>query len=174
MFKKINQLGAIPAPDVGSKSDDQTTFSVADIRKSFLDFFASKGHTVVASSPLVPWQRPDADVHQLRHGAVQGRVPRRGQAPLRARRLGAGLPPRRRQAQRPGERGLHGAPPHLLRDAGQLELRRLLQARVAEVGLGTADAGLQAAAERLLATVYHEDDEAYDIWTKESACRPSA
>ncbi|HQS63555.1 MAG TPA: hypothetical protein PKV65_09285, partial [Acidovorax defluvii] len=30
------------------------TFSVADIRKSFLDFFASKGHTIVASSPLVP------------------------------------------------------------------------------------------------------------------------
>jgi alanyl-tRNA synthetase len=25
----------------------QPTFSVADIRKSFLDFFASKGHTVV-------------------------------------------------------------------------------------------------------------------------------
>ena len=34
------------------------TFSVADIRKSFLDFFASKGHTVVASSPLVPGNDP--------------------------------------------------------------------------------------------------------------------
>ena len=32
--------------------------SVADIRKSFLDFFASKGHTVVASSPLVPGNDP--------------------------------------------------------------------------------------------------------------------
>jgi alanyl-tRNA synthetase len=30
------------------------TFSVADIRKTFLDFYASKGHTVVASSSLVP------------------------------------------------------------------------------------------------------------------------
>ena len=28
--------------------------SANDIRKTFLDFFASKGHTVVASSPLVP------------------------------------------------------------------------------------------------------------------------
>ncbi len=32
--------------------------TVADIRKSFLDFFASKGHTVVASSPLVPGNDP--------------------------------------------------------------------------------------------------------------------
>ena len=32
--------------------------SVADIRKSFLDFFAAKGHTVVASSPLVPGNDP--------------------------------------------------------------------------------------------------------------------
>ena len=31
---------------------------VADIRKTFLDFFASKGHTVVASSPLVPGNDP--------------------------------------------------------------------------------------------------------------------
>ena len=28
--------------------------TVAEIRKTFLDFFASKGHTVVPSSPLVP------------------------------------------------------------------------------------------------------------------------
>ncbi len=32
--------------------------SVADIRKTFLDFFAAKGHTVVASSPLVPGNDP--------------------------------------------------------------------------------------------------------------------
>ena len=38
--------------------DSQARFSVADIRKSFLDFFASKGHTVVPSSPLVPGNDP--------------------------------------------------------------------------------------------------------------------
>ena len=36
----------------------QATFSVSDIRKTFLDFFDSKGHTVVASSPLVPGNDP--------------------------------------------------------------------------------------------------------------------
>jgi alanyl-tRNA synthetase len=35
-----------------------TPVTVADIRKTFLDFFASKGHTVVASSPLVPGNDP--------------------------------------------------------------------------------------------------------------------
>ena len=34
------------------------TFAVADIRKTFLDFFASKGHTVVPSSSLVPGNDP--------------------------------------------------------------------------------------------------------------------
>ncbi|MDO5653044.1 MAG: alanine--tRNA ligase-related protein, partial [Brachymonas sp.] len=32
--------------------------TVAQIRQSFLDFFASKGHTVVPSSPLVPANDP--------------------------------------------------------------------------------------------------------------------
>ncbi|PUE62685.1 alanine--tRNA ligase [Limnohabitans sp. 2KL-17] len=36
----------------------QAVISVADIRKIFLDFFESKGHTVVASSPLVPGNDP--------------------------------------------------------------------------------------------------------------------
>ncbi|HQQ53614.1 MAG TPA: alanine--tRNA ligase-related protein, partial [Ottowia sp.] len=35
-----------------------TPMTVADIRKSFLDFFEGKGHTVVASSPLVPGNDP--------------------------------------------------------------------------------------------------------------------
>jgi alanyl-tRNA synthetase len=36
----------------------QPVISVSDIRKTFLDFFESKGHTVVASSPLVPGNDP--------------------------------------------------------------------------------------------------------------------
>ena len=36
----------------------QAPISVSDIRKIFLDFFESKGHTVVASSPLVPGNDP--------------------------------------------------------------------------------------------------------------------
>jgi alanyl-tRNA synthetase len=74
---------------------------------------------------------------------------------------------RRRQAQRPRERRLHRAPPHLLRDAGQLQLRRLLQARRHQVRLGAADRVFKLPKDKLTVTVYAEDDEAYDIWTKE-------
>ena len=41
-----------------SASPAAPAISVADIRKTFLDFFASKGHTVVPSSSLVPGNDP--------------------------------------------------------------------------------------------------------------------
>ena len=72
-------------------------------------------------------QRPDPDVHQRRHGAVQERLHRPGEAALPARGHLAEMRARRRQAQRPRQRRLHRAPPHLLRDARQLLVRRLFQ-----------------------------------------------
>ena len=39
-------------------STTSTKFTVADIRKTFLDFYAAKGHTVVPSSSLVPGNDP--------------------------------------------------------------------------------------------------------------------
>ena len=140
----------------------------ADIRNAFLSFFEGHGHTVVASSPLVPVERPDAALHQLRHGAVQGRLPRAGQASLHPRGELPALPARRRQAQRSRERRLHGAPSHVLRDARQLQLRRLLQARRDPVRLGAAHRRSEdLPPEKLWTTVYADDDEAYDIWTNE-------
>jgi alanyl-tRNA synthetase len=41
-----------------TQSAVQPKFSVADIRKTFLDFYAAKGHTVVESSSLVPGNDP--------------------------------------------------------------------------------------------------------------------
>ena len=79
----------------------------------------------------------------------------------------AEMHPRRRQAQRPRERRLHGAPPHVLRDAGQLQLRRLLQARRDEYAWELLTVHFKLPAEKLWATVYAEDDEAYDIWLKD-------
>ena len=84
-------------------------------------------------------QRPDAAVHERRHGAVQGLLPRQGQARLRARREQPALRARGRQAQRSRERRLHGAPPHVLRDARQLLVRRLLQEGRDPLRLGFRD-----------------------------------
>ncbi len=36
----------------------RTSMTTAEIRSTFLDFFASKGHRVAPSAPLVPWQDP--------------------------------------------------------------------------------------------------------------------
>ena len=117
----------------------------SEIRRQFLKYFEGKGHTIVRVEPARARQRPDAALHQLRHGAVQGRVPRAGEAPVRARDDVAALRARRRQAQRPRERRLHRAPSHVLRDARQLQLRRLFQARRDPLRVGAADRGLQAA-----------------------------
>ena len=116
----------------------------SEIRTRFLKYFERNGHAIVPSSPLVPGNDPTLLFTNAGHGAVQGRVPRQGQAAVRARDHLAALRARRRQAQRPGERRLHRAPPHVLRDARQLQLRRLLQARCDPLRLGAADQGIRA------------------------------
>ena len=100
------------------------------------------GRAVLAAGAA---QRPDADVHQRRHGAVQERLHRPRAPRLRPRRHQPEVRPRRRQAQRPRQRRLHRAPPHLLRDARQLLLRRLLQGARDPLRLGAPDPRLRPA-----------------------------
>jgi len=66
---------------------------------------------------------------------------------------------------------LHRAAPHLLRDAGQLQLRRLLQARRDPVRLELLTVHFKLPKDKLWVTVYSEDDEAYQIWNEVWACR---
>ena len=125
-----------------------------DIRRLFLDYFKREGHEVVRLEPAGAAQRPDADVHQRRHGAVQERLHRPGEARLRPRRDRAEMRARRRQAQRPGECRLHRAASHLLRDARQFLVRRLFQgardrARLAPDHPGIRPRQGQAAGHRL-------------------------
>src|SRR5258705_2139680 len=86
--------------------------------------------------------RSHAPVRERGDGAVQEGVPGDGGGAGReaARHDGAEVRARRRQAQRPRAGGTHGAPPHLLRDARQLLVRRLLQARRDPLCLGAAHA----------------------------------
>jgi len=69
--------------------------------------------------------------------------------------------------KRPRERRLYGAAPHFLRDAWHTSPSATTSRGDAiQFGLGAAHQGLQAPAEKLWATVYQTDDEAYEIWTK--------
>src|SRR6195952_2724022 len=56
MFRCRQQLHARAASTLPTMTTPQ--FTVADIRQTFLDFFKERGHTVVASSPLVPANDP--------------------------------------------------------------------------------------------------------------------
>ena len=100
---------------------------VNDIRKASSTTSRATATSVVASLAAGAAQRPHADVHQCRHGAVQERLHRPREAPLCARHHLAEMRARRRQAQRPRQCRLHRAPSHLLRDARQFLVRRLFQ-----------------------------------------------
>ena len=94
--------------------------SVNETRSAFLDFFRQAGHEVVPSGPLVP--RNDPTLMFTSAGMVQFKNVFTGveeRRPYHPSDLGAEVPARRRQAQRPRQRRLHRAPPHLLRDARQ-------------------------------------------------------
>ena len=110
-----------------------------EIRRAFLDFFAQNDHRVVRSSSLVPIGDPtllftNAGMNQFKDVFLGLE-----QRDYSARDLGAEVRPRRRQAQRSGKRRLHQSAPHLLRDAGEFLLRRLLQEGCDRVCLGTGD-----------------------------------
>ena len=100
---------------------------VNDIRSTFLEYFRRNGHEVVASSPLVP--RNDPTLMFTNAGMVQFKNVFTGleKRPYVRAATAQKMRARRRQAQRPRQCRLHGAPSHLLRDARQLLVRRLLQ-----------------------------------------------
>ena len=107
----------------GSARDDRRQRDQVDLPR-LLREERPRGRRLVAARAA---QRPDPDVHQCRDGAVQERLHRRREAALSPRHDRAEMRARRRQAQRSRQCRLHGAPPHLLRDAGEFLLRRLLQ-----------------------------------------------
>ena len=146
-----------------------------ELRDRFLRYFERNGHTRVRSSPLVPGNDPTLLFTNAGMVQFKARLPRRGAARLRARH---DLPEVRaggRQAQRPRERRPHRPPPHVLRDARQLLVRRLLQGRRHRLRLGVPHPGPRASTpRRLIATVFTDDDDAFALWKSSPACRTTA
>ena len=119
-----------------------TRMTSAEIRQSFLDYFRERGHRIVASSPLVPGDDPtllftNAGMNQFKDVFLGRRTPR-----VPARHDRAEVHAGQRQAQRSGERRALPPASHLLRDARQLLVRRLLQGRRHPVRVGIADRGV--------------------------------
>ncbi len=141
--------------------------TVADIRKTFLEFFASKGHAVVASSPLVPGNDPT--LMFTNSGMVQFKDVFLGSDKrpyVRAASVQACLRAggKHNDLENVGYTARHHTFFEMLgnwsfgdyfkRDALKWAWELLTQV-------------YRLPADKLWATVYIEDDEAYDIWTKE-------
>jgi len=143
-----------------------TPVTVADIRKTFLDFFASKGHTVVASSPLVPGNDPT--LMFTNSGMVQFKDVFLGtdkRSYVRAASVQACLRAggKHNDLENVGYTARHHTFFEML---GNWSFGDYFKRESIEWGWELLTQVFKLPPERLLATVYAEDDEAYDIWTK--------
>ena len=139
----------------------------SDIRRKFLDYFAAHGHAVVASSPLVPANDPT--LLFTNSGMVQfkdvflGHDKRpyvRATTSQRCVRAGG----KHNDLENVGYTARHHTFFEMLGNFSFGDYFKRDAIRYAWELL-TKVYGLPP--ERMWTTVYHEDDEAYDIWTKE-------
>jgi alanyl-tRNA synthetase len=151
---------------------NSSAMRVADIRKTFLDFFASKGHTVVASSPLVPGNDPT--LMFTNSGMVQFKDVFLGadkRSYVRAASVQACLRAggKHNDLENVGYTARHHTFFEML---GNWSFGDYFKRDSLKWGweLLTKVYGLPA--DKLMATVYIDDDEAFDIWTKEIGLPP--
>ena len=146
--------------------------SVADIRKTFLDFFASKGHTLVASSPLVPGNDPT--LMFTNSGMVQFKDVFLGsdkRSYVRAASVQACLRAggKHNDLENVGYTARHHTFFEML---GNWSFGDYFKRDSLKWAFELLTEVYKLPAEKLWATVYIEDDEAYDIWTKEIGLPP--
>ena len=157
---------------MNSNSNFSPAFSVADIRKSFLDFFASKGHTVVASSPLVPGNDPT--LMFVNSGMVQFKDVFLGtdkRSYVRAASVQACLRAggKHNDLENVGYTARHHTFFEML---GNWSFGDYFKRDSIKWGWELLTQVYKLPADKLTATVYIDDQEAYDIWTKEIGLPP--
>src|SRR3989440_2864690 len=140
--------------------------SLKDIRATFLDFFASRGHEVVPSSPLVPRNDPtllftNAGMVQFKNvftGAEKRAIPRATTAQKSVRAGG-----KHNDLDNVGYTARHLTFFEML---GNFSFGDYFKERAIDLAwtLVTREFGLSP--DRLTVTVYHNDDEAWDLWKR--------
>ena len=141
--------------------------TVADIRKTFLDFFASKGHTIVASSPLVPGNDPT--LMFTNSGMVQFKDVFLGtdkRSYVRAASVQACLRAggKHNDLENVGYTARHHTFFEML---GNWSFGDYFKRESLQWAWELLTKVYQLPADKLWATVYIDDDQAYDIWTQE-------
>jgi len=138
----------------------------ADIRTTFLEYFKSKGHTIVASSPLVPANDPT--LLFTNSGMVQfkdvflGKERRpyvRATTSQRSLRAGG----KHNDLENVGYTARHHTFFEML---GNFSFGDYFKKDAIQFAWELLTKVYKLPPERLWTTVYHTDDEAYDLWTK--------
>jgi len=141
-------------------------FSAAEIRSSFLEYFAGQGHTVVASSSLVPGNDPtllftNAGMVQFKD-VFLGKDPRpyvRAASSQRCVRAGG----KHNDLENVGYTARHHTFFEML---GNWSFGDYFKHDALTWAWELLTKVYKLPADKLWATVYIDDDEAYDIWTK--------
>ena len=140
--------------------------SVNDIRSTFLDFYKQNGHEVVPSSPLVPRNDPtlmftNAGMVQFKNvfTGIEKRPYRRATTAQKCVRAGG----KHNDLDNVGYTARHHTFFEML---GNFSFGDYFKPQAIELAwtLITKQFGLDKS--RLLVTVYHDDDEAFDLWKK--------
>ena len=139
-----------------------------ELREQFLSFFESKGHLRLPSFPLVP------------QGDNSLLLINSGMAPMKKYFLGQVTPPRRRvttcqkcirtpDIERVGKTSRHGTYFEML---GNFSFGDYFKHEATAWGWEFVTGVLHLPQDRIWVSIYQDDDEAFDIWTKEVGVRP--
>ena len=140
--------------------------SLKDIRSAFLDFFASRGHTVVPSAPLVPQNDPtllfvNAGMVPFKNifTGAERRDYVRAASSQKCVRAGG----KHNDLDNVGYTARHHTFFEML---GNFSFGDYFKEEAIDAAWSLAHKEFGLPAEKLTATVYHTDDEAFDLWKK--------
>jgi len=140
--------------------------SVNQIRSAFLDYFVRNGHEKVASSPLVPHNDPtlmftNAGMVQFKNvfTGVERRREARAASAQKCVRAGG----KHNDLDNVGYTARHHTFFEML---GNFSFGDYFKEGAIELAWNLITREFQLPVEKLLVTVYHDDDEAFDLWKK--------
>ena len=161
-FAKYPARLCLPGPHASTQP-----MKVADIREKFLNFFESKGHTIVRSSSLVPSNDPtllftNSGMVQFKDVflGLESRPYTRATTAQRSVRAGG----KHNDLENVGYTARHHTFFEML---GNFSFGDYFKREAIQYAWELLTTVYKLPKEKLWVTVYKEDDEAYDIWAKE-------
>ncbi|MGD8328161.1 MAG: alanine--tRNA ligase [Acidobacteriota bacterium] len=154
---------------MSEKTDKQMrmpALTSAEVRSKFLDYFAERGHTVVPSSSLIPRDDPtllftNAGMNQFKEVFLghDSRSYVRAASSQKCMRVSG----KHNDLENVGPSSYHHTFFEML---GNFSFGDYFKEKAIEMGWELLTEGYGLPAERLWASVYEEDDEAFDLWKK--------